>query len=227
LSIAPGGSRRTAPAQARVDLRSWIDGVRALGKLKEVTEASWELEIGALTDLNVKGPKWTLLFDRVRDYPAGFRVLTGALLDAGRVTLTFGLKPGLDDVSLVQALRGRLGRDWQASVSKVRATTVTDSPVFANHQRGAEVDLLRFTAPLWHEHDGGRYRARLTLWDEPGPMVERDEDSRLEELAMSRGIVNACRPLKRSLRGDFPAVVESSPEMREAVRAKWSWLFGQ
>ena len=32
------------------DLREWLEQVRQLGKLKEIRGASWDLEIGALTD---------------------------------------------------------------------------------------------------------------------------------------------------------------------------------
>ena len=45
------------------DLREWIEGVRALGLLKDVKGADWNLEVGAITDLNVKAKKFTLLFD--------------------------------------------------------------------------------------------------------------------------------------------------------------------
>ena len=70
-----------------LDLRSWLEQVRQLGKLKEVQGASWDLEVGTLTDLNVKSRKWTLLFDEIQDYPPGYRVVTGSLLDSGRVAL--------------------------------------------------------------------------------------------------------------------------------------------
>ena len=64
-----------------------------MGKLREVQGASWNLEVGALTDLNAKSRKWTLLFDKIEDYPPGYRVVTGALLDSGRVALSLGFSP--------------------------------------------------------------------------------------------------------------------------------------
>ncbi len=76
-----------------LDLRSWLEQVRQLGKLKEVQGASWDLEVGTLTDLNVKSRKWTLLFDEIQDYPPGYRVVTGSLLDSGRVALSLGFSP--------------------------------------------------------------------------------------------------------------------------------------
>ncbi len=150
---------KTTPRPSQVagaDLREWIESVRRLGKLKEVQGASWNLEIGTLTDLNAKGPKWTLLFDEIEGYPTGYRLLTGSLLDAGRVALTVGLDPGLDDRGLVQALRERLN-GLADRLPQFRPDTAASSPVLANAQRGADVDLWRLPAPLWHEHDGGRY----------------------------------------------------------------------
>ncbi len=138
------------------DLRGWIESVRDLGKLREVQGASWKLEIGTITDLNAKARQWTLLFDRIEGYAPGFRILTGSLLDAGRVALTFGLDPRLDDRGLVMALRARLAGLRGRPIASGRLVA-DSSPVFQNALGGADVDLLRFPAPLWHEHDGGRY----------------------------------------------------------------------
>ncbi len=147
---------REAGEIAAHDLRSWIESVRRIGKLQEVRGASWKLEIGTITDLNAKSLKWTLLFDQIEGYAPGFRLLTGSLLDASRVALTFGLDPGLDDLGLVGALRVRLA-GLRERRSRFGHVAVDRSPVFDNVLKGSDVDLLRFPAPLWHEHDGGRY----------------------------------------------------------------------
>ena len=39
-----------------LDLRPWIEEVRALGELVEVDGADWNLELGAISELNVKSP---------------------------------------------------------------------------------------------------------------------------------------------------------------------------
>ncbi len=87
------------------DFRLWIDEVEALGLLKKVNGADWDQEIGAITDTNVKKNKYSLLFDKIKGYPDGFRILTGALLDSQRVALTLGLPPTLSDLELVKVLR--------------------------------------------------------------------------------------------------------------------------
>ena len=59
------------------DLRSWIDGVRSLDLLREVHGADWDLEIGAITDLNSKKKKFALLFDQIKGYSEGRRTDPG------------------------------------------------------------------------------------------------------------------------------------------------------
>ena len=151
--------RATPRAEGEVvapDLRSWIESVRRIGRLQEVRDASGDLEIGTITDLNAKSRKWTLLFDRIEGYAPGYRLLTGSLLDASRVALTFGLDPHLDDRGLVEALRARLAR-MPERPSRSGCVSLDSSPVFQNVRKGSEVDLGRFPAPFWHERDGGRY----------------------------------------------------------------------
>jgi len=88
-----------------MEIRKFIEEVRKLGLLKEILGADWNLEIGAITDLNAKRNKYTLLFDEIKGYPKGFRVLTGALLDSKRVGLVLGLSSNLNDIELAKKLR--------------------------------------------------------------------------------------------------------------------------
>src|SRR5918999_6484893 len=55
------------------DLRSWIEAVEACGELKRLHEADWNKEIGTIVELNAKARGPALLFDRIKDYPPGFR----------------------------------------------------------------------------------------------------------------------------------------------------------
>ncbi|HEV7656239.1 MAG TPA: UbiD family decarboxylase [Mycobacteriales bacterium] len=140
-----------------VDLRSWLEAVDGLGELRSVESADWDLEIGALSELNYKQPSpRALLFDRITGYPAGARVLTGSLSTARRLGLTLRLGDDLDDRSLVQALRSRPAA-WIEGSPRFPARTVSAGPVTEHVVRGTDVDLLAFPVPRWHEGDGGRY----------------------------------------------------------------------
>lgn len=138
------------------DLRDWLDEMRSRDLVREVRGAHWDLEVGAVTDLNAKRDKWVLLFDEIEGYQPGYRIMTGSLLDAARVSHSLGCDTGADNQLLVRALRDRLRRPQVTGVTDAVAAN-PDAPVFANRLTGSDVDLTRFPAPKWHELDGGRY----------------------------------------------------------------------
>ena len=55
------------------DLREYLDRLGALGDLKRVSRASWEEDIGAITELMTERQGPALLFDDIPGYPKGFR----------------------------------------------------------------------------------------------------------------------------------------------------------
>jgi 4-hydroxy-3-polyprenylbenzoate decarboxylase len=139
------------------DLRTWIRQIEGLGELQHVSGAHWDLEIGAISEINYRRkPSAALLFDDIAGYPRGYRVLTGTLGNARRMAMTLGLDPGLDTASLVLALRGK-PLQWEAAAPRFEPESVESGPILENVVAGSDVDLTRFPAPLWHEHDGGRY----------------------------------------------------------------------
>ena len=140
-----------------LDLRAWLDEVRKLGELKDVHGADWNLELGALSELNVKKENNpALLFDRVAGYPEGFRVLTCSTSSPARLSSILRLGVETSHHALVQKLRGR-PRTWQAEAPRYDPVLAQTGPVLENIQRDDEVDLYTFPSPLWHELDGGRY----------------------------------------------------------------------
>ncbi len=136
------------------DFRLWIDEVEGLGLLRKVHGADWDQEIGAIIDVNVKKNKYSLLFDKIKGYPDGFRLLTGALLDSKRVALTLGLSPTLSDLDLVKVLRDRMQSAGE-NIDDYAPRTVEDAPFLENTSK--DVDMFKFPAPKYFEHDGGRY----------------------------------------------------------------------
>jgi UbiD family decarboxylase len=72
------------------------------------------------------------------------------------MAVTLGLDPGLDTVRLVQMLRGK-PLEWEAAAPRFEPEVVERAPILENVIAGRDADLTRFPAPLWHEHDGGRY----------------------------------------------------------------------
>jgi 4-hydroxy-3-polyprenylbenzoate decarboxylase len=139
------------------DLRAWIARIESLGELQHVSGAHWDLEIGTISEINYRRkPPAALLFDNIAGYPAGYRVLTGSMSNARRMAVTLGLDANLDTASLVQALRGK-PREWEAAAPRFEPEFVKTGSILENVMKAGEVDLSKFPAPRWHEHDGGRY----------------------------------------------------------------------
>src|SRR5436309_13763620 len=58
------------------DLRGWMDKVDEFGELKRVEGVDWKYEMGAVTEVYARNPPYSaILFDKIKDYPAGHRVL--------------------------------------------------------------------------------------------------------------------------------------------------------
>jgi UbiD family decarboxylase len=135
------------------DLRGWIEAVDSIGELTRVHGADSATEIGGLVDLSQErmgNP--AILFDAIRGYPAGHRLVANVITSYPRLALTLGLPPEYGPKELVAAWRTQLGdRPPQP------AQLVERGPVLAHVERGSSVDATRFPAPVWHEGDGGRY----------------------------------------------------------------------
>jgi 4-hydroxy-3-polyprenylbenzoate decarboxylase len=136
------------------DLRTWLSDVDNLGQLMAVEDVHWDLELSTLTEIINERSKTrpAILFDRIKDYPQGYRVAANLVSSTGRLALTLGMDSGLSDIEFIQA--------WRRQVKKITplaAETVSTGPLFENVRKGKDIDVLKFPVPRWHELDGGRY----------------------------------------------------------------------
>ena len=135
------------------DLRDWIRKAEELGELKTLKKCDWNLEIGAVTELVAHrddGP--AVLFDEIKDYPKGYRVLSNSLSSRKRLALTLDLPEGETKMDFVRAWRERYKK-----IKPIPPKFVKKSPLFENVYKDKDVDLLKFPTPKWHDLDGGRY----------------------------------------------------------------------
>ena len=135
------------------DLRDWIRKAEELGELKTLKKCDWNLEIGAVTELVAHrddGP--AVLFDEIKDYPKGYRVLSNSLSSRKRLALTLDLPEGETKMDFVRAWRERYQK-----IKPIPPKFVKKSPLFENVYKDKDVDLLKFPTPKWHDLDGGRY----------------------------------------------------------------------
>lgn len=139
------------------DLRKWIKDADELGGIRHIKEIDWDQEIACVTELNrtIKhGPAF--LFDEIKGYPPGFRVLTSAVRNPPRAALTLGLPIVHTDLELVELIRKKWDI-WESSASQFPPKIVDRGAVLENIDSGDNIDLLKFPVPKWHPQDGGRY----------------------------------------------------------------------
>ena len=135
------------------DLREYIKQVEELGELKVIEGADWDLEVGTITELMIKPDAPLLLFDKIKGYPEGYRVVTNLAASHRRVALLLGLPQEESPMGLVRAWREKT----KGGFKPVPPIEVKTGPVRENVHTGNDVDLFEFPTPRWHELDGGRY----------------------------------------------------------------------
>jgi len=135
------------------DLRGWIRKVEEIGELRRVDGADWDLEMGAITEVYARNePYPAILFDKIKDYPEGRRVLVGVHHQSlKRQLLTLNLPLDYDRMQFIQACRERLNHPHT-----IPPVVVNRGPVMENVFEGKDIDLLSLPVPRWHEGDGGR-----------------------------------------------------------------------
>lgn len=134
------------------DLREWLDEVAKIGELKKVEGAHWDREIGAISEMIAVNNGPALLFDKIPDYPDGFRVLSNPFQSDARTASVLGVPQNLSGVAMVDAWRKKL-----KELKPIPPVEVKDGPVKQNIVTGKDVDLLSLPTPVWHELDKGRY----------------------------------------------------------------------
>jgi 4-hydroxy-3-polyprenylbenzoate decarboxylase len=164
-SEQPGADASAGPTPWR-DVREWIDRVAELGELRIVRGASWQTEIGEVTELldhNEDSP--CVLFDEIPGYPAGRRVIVNCSGNPARQAVTLGLPAS-------EANHAGLFRFWRGVLDGLRPippVEVASGPVLENVIEGNAVDLEAFPVPVWHPQDGGRYigTASMNIMKDP------------------------------------------------------------
>ena len=136
------------------DLRGWMQSAEELGELKHIDGADWDVEIGAITELgHHRGEDSSaLLFDNIKGYPPGFRVLSNTLNTLKRLAMTLHMDPNYSRIEFIKDIKRHI-----SDVKYIQPEFVRDGPVMENVFEGKEIDMWKFPTPKWHELDGGRY----------------------------------------------------------------------
>lgn len=138
------------------DFREWVEQAEKIHELKVIKDADPHLEVGTMVQVNGKNQGPALLFDRVKGYQEGYRILTNSMANIRTVNLTFGLPIEQSIRETVETLRTKAS-EWEKSAKDYPFKVVDSGPLLENVEQGDDVDLEKFPVPLWHELDGGRY----------------------------------------------------------------------
>src|SRR5262245_49852724 len=129
------------------DLRDFLTAIDELGQLKVVEGASCDLEIGAITEVaSFKKSCPAVLFDSIKGFPKGYRVLTNFAASSMRERMVFGVATDLSDPEAVLYWKNRM-----KEYAPVEPIAVKDGAVKENVMLGDDVDLTRFPWPKWHQ----------------------------------------------------------------------------
>ena len=160
--------RRHMSELAYHDFRSFIEEAKKISDYRIIEGADWDAEIGALVESTaelVPQPPM-LIFDKVKGYPAGYRVCSLPYAAYRRVALALGLPTDKTKLEIL-----RLAARKVRSAEPIAPKEVSTSPLFENKLTGNDVNLLKFPALRFHENDGGRY------FGPGGALINRDPES--------------------------------------------------
>jgi phenylphosphate carboxylase alpha subunit len=154
------------------DLREFIDLLDKEGEIVHIKkEVDWHLELGAIIrrsyDLKAPAP----LFENIKGYPSGFRILGAPLGTSARPKKFFSryaISLGMpSDSSFEQIIE-----EYNKKSDRLIPPVLVDSgPCKENILLGNDIDLLKFPVPFLHEGDGGRY---IGTWH---IVITKDPDS--------------------------------------------------
>jgi UbiD family decarboxylase len=174
-----------SPTKHLRSLREYIEALETIGEVQHVErEVDWNLEIGAITRRVYETDAPAPLFNNIKGYPKGFRVLGAPAavsrqdgLYLARVALSLGLEPHATGQELIHALTAARDRK---GISPKRVPT---GPCKENIRLGEDVDLAQFPTPLIHNGDGGRY---FNTW---GTMIVQSPDKKWTNWSISRMMI--------------------------------------
>ena len=122
-------------------------------RLRRIAGADPRFEIGGITEVAAGRPDCpALLFDQIKGFPRGFRIFTNATTSPQRAALALGIDPALRPLDALKAWMEK-----RKTLQPREPVVATSAAYLENRMAGAEVDLAKFPAPVWHRHDGGPF----------------------------------------------------------------------
>lgn len=188
------------------DLREFIAELDDLNEIRIVENADWDLELGTICELNYERLGKALLFDNIKGYPKGYRVLTNGTETLSRALCSIEFPLDMTEDAAIEEFERRV-RNYRP----VPPREVPTGPVMENVFHGDDIDLWKFPTPRWHEGDGGRYLGTGCI------VIMRDPDNGEINLGTYRVMVH-----DRNTAGIFMAMAHTG-----SIIARKYWAKGQ
>ena len=195
-------------------IREWLKEVEKLGELRTLKGADWDLEIGAIRELVEKeknGP--AVLFDEIKGYPKGFRLLLNSMGSLNRFALSANVSPAdSKPLSMVRSVREKL-----KGLKPVPPKMVKKGPILENVIEGKDIDAFMFPAPKWNDLDG-------CFLGTGGVDITRDPDDGSINLGTYRVQVHDKDTLGFFISPGKHGRVHRDKCFSRGSRARWRWL---
>lgn len=134
------------------DLRQFLQETEKIGQLSIIEGADCDEDIGPLTELTSERNGPALLFDKIKGFPRGFRVISNIYTSTERTSMALGLPTNLSKMGIIKEWRKKA-----RSFSPLMPKEVSSGPICENTMKDEQINLHKLPAPKWHEQDGGRY----------------------------------------------------------------------
>ncbi len=159
------------------DNRLFIAALEKSGDVVRIKdEIDWEGEAGAMVRRAMERKAQAIVFEKLKDYPPGYRIFGGPLATHRRLAIALGLKPETSVPDIQHFYEQRIE-------SPIKPMLVSKGPCQENIVTGDDVDLFNFPVPLIHWGDGGRY---IGSWH---AVIMQDPDSSWVNWGMYRQMV--------------------------------------
>ncbi len=133
------------------DNRDFIETLKKTGDAVSIQrEVDWDLEAGAIARLTNETWGPAPFFEKVKDYPEGYRIFGSPLANFRRVAVAMGLSPETAFPTLLEEYTKRLKKP-------VKPVAVQKAPCKEVVVEEKDVDLFDLPTPMIHDGDGGRY----------------------------------------------------------------------
>src|SRR3954466_14434756 len=131
---------RAGSNERQPDVRDVIDYADSIGELARLDGGDWNIEIGVLAEIfapSAPGRAPAVLFDNIKGYPPGMRIVSGLHNTCRRLAYAFGFPESDQPLVLVKSYRDRMKDEFRL----IPPVEVKSGPVLENVDRDEAVDL--------------------------------------------------------------------------------------